>query len=288
MSTQSAELQTSGAESLERERIFNEFRQRGYLDANLNPFGGPLAGGFPELRISGPLAEEARRLYCGTIGYDFMHIPQRERREWLQERIENPKAFPVDRRWLTQRLLQADLFEQILQTRYLGTKRYSGEGDTSLIPLLDVLLETGADLGATTSIMAMSHRGRLTVMTLTVGIPAENILAGFEDVDPRSVLGGGDVKYHQGATGQYRTRNGKNIRMHLVSNPSHLEAVDPVALGRARAKQIHVGANGAERNHAHHHAWRCRLCRTGHLGRDPEFRRLERLQCGRRYPHYCE
>src|SRR5205085_1926559 len=136
------------------------------------------------------------------------------------------------------------LFEQILQTRYLGTKRYSGEGTTSLIPLLDVALETGADLGANTCVMAMSHRGRLTVMTLTVGIPPENILAGFEDVDPRSILGGGDVKYHQGATGQYKTRNGKTLRMHLVSNPSHLEAVDPVALGRTRAKQIHAGENG--------------------------------------------
>jgi 2-oxoglutarate dehydrogenase E1 component len=206
--------------------------------------GGPVGPGFPELRIEGPIAEEARRIYCGSIGAEFTHLPQRDRREWLQERIENPKPLSVDRRWLTQRLLEADLFEQILQTRYLGTKRYSGEGTTSLIPLLDIVLETGADLGANTCVMAMSHRGRLTVMTLTVGIPAENILAGFEDVDPRSILGGGDVKYHQGATGEYRTRNGKTMRMHLVSNPSHLEAVDPVALGRTRAKQTHAGENG--------------------------------------------
>src|SRR5262249_7461250 len=95
-----------------------------------------------------------------------------------------------------------------------------------------------------TAVMAMSHRGRLTVMSLIIGIPPENVFAGFEDVDPRSVLGGGDVKYHQGATGEYHTRNGKMLRMHLVSNPSHLEAVDPVALGRARAKQIHARENG--------------------------------------------
>jgi 2-oxoglutarate dehydrogenase E1 component len=240
----SIELQTTEIQSIERERIFDLFRHWGYLEAELNPFGGPVGGGYPELRIGGPLADEARRLYCGSIGVEFMHILQHDRREWLQERIENQQPFSVDRRWLTLRLLQADLFEQILQTRYLGTKRYSGEGTTSLIPLLDVLLETGAGLGANTCVMAMSHRGRLTVMTLTVGIPPENILAGFEDVDPRSILGGGDVKYHQGATGEYRTRNGKILRMHLVSNPSHLEAVDPVALGRTRAKQIHAGESG--------------------------------------------
>src|SRR5262249_6175676 len=145
------------------------------------------------------------------------------------------RAEEVDRRWLAERLLQADLFEQILQTRYLGTKRYSGEGATALIPLLDTILETSADQGANTSVVALSHRGRLTVMSLIIGIPPENVFAGFEDVDPRSVLGGGDVKYHQGATGDYRTRTGKTVRMHLVSNPSHLEAVDPVALGRTRA-----------------------------------------------------
>jgi 2-oxoglutarate dehydrogenase E1 component len=240
----STELQISEIQYTDREKIFDLFRRWGYLEADLNPFGGPVGGGYPELRIGGPIAEEARRLYCGTLAAEFMHLPRRERREWLQERIENPQPFSVDRRWLTLRLLQADLFEQILQTRYLGTKRYSGEGTTSLVPLLDVLLETGADLGATASVMAMSHRGRLAVMTLTVGIPAEKILAGFEDVDPRSILGGGDVKYHQGATGDYRTRNGKSLRMHLVSNPSHLEAVDPVALGRTRAKQTHAGENG--------------------------------------------
>ena len=240
----STELQVSEIQAGERDRIFNLFRQWGYLEAQLNPFGGPVGGGYPELRIDSPIAEEARKLYCGSIGVEFLHLPQRERREWIQERMEIPPAQSIDRRWLTLRLLQADLFEQILQTRYLGTKRYSGEGTTSLIPLLDVLLETSAGLGANTCVTAMSHRGRLTVMTLIIGIPPENILAGFEDVDPRSILGGGDVKYHQGATGEYHTRNGKTLRMHLVSNPSHLEAVDPVALGRARAKQIHMGENG--------------------------------------------
>src|SRR4029077_4940550 len=244
MSTKSAQLPSEV--SLEREQVFDTFRRWGYLDANLNPFGGSIAGGYPDLPNQGEGTEEARRIYCGSIGAEFMHLPQRDRREWVQEQMENPRPHQVDRRCLSERLLQADLFEQILQTRYLGTKRYSGEGATAQIPLLDVVLEVGAELGATTTVMAMSHRGRLTVMTLIVGIPPDNIFAGFEDVDPRSVLGGGDVKYHQGATGEFRTRKGKVIRTHLVSNPSHLEAVDPVALGRTLAKQIHAGKNGVK------------------------------------------
>jgi 2-oxoglutarate dehydrogenase E1 component len=243
MSTKSAQLTEL---SLEREQVFDAYRRWGYLDANLNPFGGPIGSGYRDLPSQGEDAEDARRLYCGTIAAEFMHLPQADRRAWVQQQMENPRPQQVDRRWLAERLLQADLFEQILQTRYLGTKRYSGEGATALIPLLDTVLETGAELGATTTIMAMSHRGRLTVMTLNVGIPAENIFAGFEDVDPRSVLGGGDVKYHQGATGEFHTRHGKVIRTHLVSNPSHLEAVDPVALGRTLAKQIHAGPEGAK------------------------------------------
>ena len=244
MTTPSAELHTSGPQLLDRERIFELYRRWGYLDANLNPFGGPIAEGYPELRIQSPEAEEARRIYCGTIGVEFVHLPQSDRREWIQDQMENPEAPELDRGWLAERLMQADVFEQVLQTRYLGTKRYSGEGATALIPVLDVVLDSAATLGANTSVLAMSHRGRLTVMTLIVGIPAENVFAGFEDVDPRSVLGGGDVKYHKGATGEYESRGGKSLRMHMVSNPSHLEAVDPVALGRTRAKQIHAGQSG--------------------------------------------
>ncbi|HYX53311.1 MAG TPA: 2-oxoglutarate dehydrogenase E1 component [Candidatus Limnocylindrales bacterium] len=243
MST-SVELTTTEQQSIEREHLSDAFRRWGYLNASLNPFGGPVGGGYPDLPTQGPGIDELKRAYCGTIGAEFMHIPQRDRREWLQSQMEKSEKQQVDRRWLAERLMQADLFEQILQTRYLGTKRYSGEGATALIPLLDTVLETGAENGANTAVMAMSHRGRLTVMNLIVGIPAENVFAGFEDVDPRSVLGGGDVKYHQGATGEYATRNGRHIRMHLVSNPSHLEAVDPVALGRTRAKQTHAGVDG--------------------------------------------
>jgi 2-oxoglutarate dehydrogenase E1 component len=150
----------------------------------------------------------------------------------------------VDQHKILERLIRADLFEQVLQARYLGTKRFSLEGVTALIPLLDSILDTAGEHGALESIMAMSHRGRLNVMVHAACKTPHEVVAGFEDVDPRSVLGAGDVKYHVGATGTYVTSTGKEIGIHLVSNPSHLEAVDPVAVGRVRAKQTRYGLRG--------------------------------------------
>ena len=224
----------SGA-GAEREKIFDAFRRWGYLQADLDPLGflQPLKS--PDLEFSGEIAEEARRFYCGTVGADFMHLLQPERRQWIADRME---AAPdtVDRPKILERLVRADLFEQVLQSRYLGTKRFSLEGVTALIPLLDAILESAGESGAEQAVVAMSHRGRLNVMVHTACKTPHEVVAGFEDVDPRSVLGAGDVKYHVGATGTYVTTAGKEIRIHLVSNPSHLEAVDPVAMGRARAK----------------------------------------------------
>src|SRR5262249_39868493 len=219
----------------ERERIFEAFRRWGYLQANLDPLGflKPLAS--PDLDFTGEIADEARRHYCGTIGADFMHLAQPERRDWIAERMERELG-PVDQKKVLERLVRADLFEQVLQARYLGTKRFSLEGNTSLIPMLDAMLDVAGEFGAIECIMAMSHRGRLNVMVHTACKTPHEVVAGFEDVDPRSVLGAGDVKYHVGATGTYLTAHGKEIEIHLVSNPSHLEAVDPVAVGRGRAK----------------------------------------------------
>ncbi len=226
----------------ERERVFDAFRRWGYLEADLDPLGREPRVPHPDLP-RGEEADEARGHYCGTIGAEFMHIPDPERRQWVQQRMESdaPQADP-DR--ILDQLLRAELFEQVLQTRYIGTKRYSLEGDCSLIPLLDEVLEGAASQGAEFAVLAMSHRGRLNVMLHTVGTAPEAIFSKFEDVDPRSVLGSGDVKYHLGATGTHTTRSGKTLRMHLVSNPSHLEAVDPVAMGRARAKQRRLGEEG--------------------------------------------
>jgi len=225
----------------DRERVFEVFRRWGYLQAQLDPLGQYLAPqGVPELDIQGDFADEARRIYCGTIAAEFMHIPDAARREWLQQRLESdPPA--VDQKRVLELLIQADLFEQVIQSRYLGTKRFSLEGVTALIPFLDEVLNEAAERGVAQVVIAMSHRGRLNVMVNTVGKSAADLFAKFEDVDPRSVLGGGDVKYHQGATGTFTGRNGQTINLHLVSNPSHLEAVDPVAIGRVRAKQVRLG-----------------------------------------------
>src|SRR5260221_13931286 len=154
--------------------------------------------------------------------------------------MESEAAQP-DRAYILERLIRADLFEQVLQARYLGSKRFSLEGVTALIPLLDRVMAAAADAGAEQAVIGMSHRGRLNVMVHIAGQRAADIFAGFEDVDPRSVLGSGDVKYHVGATGEYRTRQGQKLDVHLASNPSHLEAVDPVAIGRARAQQTRAG-----------------------------------------------
>jgi len=235
-SPKAAKRASDGARhSSDCERIFEAFRRWGYLEASLDPLGflGPLKS--PDLDFSGPDADAARAIYSGTIGADFMHLLQPERRVWIAERMESA-APETDRDMILTRLVRADLFEQVLQSRYLGTKRFSLEGVTSLIPLLDSILDSAAEHGAVESIVAMSHRGRLNVMVHTVCKAPHEVVAGFEDVDPRSVLGAGDVKYHIGATGHYITAHGKEIEIHLVSNPSHLEAVDPVAVGRARAK----------------------------------------------------
>jgi 2-oxoglutarate dehydrogenase E1 component len=228
-----------------QERIWDSFRRWGYLQANLDPLGVVDPAAIPELEISGPDAEAARRLYCGTIGVEFMHIPDRESRAWIQERMES-EAPEVDRERILELLVKAEIFEQTIQSRYLGTKRFSLEGESALLPLLDAILNAASDYGAEKGILAMSHRGRLNVMVNIVGRPAAEVFARFEDVDPRSILGGGDVKYHMGATGDFLAANGRKVEMHLVSNPSHLEAVDPVAMGRTRAKQQRRGEKGRE------------------------------------------
>jgi 2-oxoglutarate dehydrogenase E1 component len=233
----------SAASKETQERVWDAFRRWGFLQANLDPLGDLERVAMPELEVTGPEAEAARRIYCGSIGGEFMHIPDHERREWIQQRMESEEPKP-DQKKILERLIRAEIFEQVLQTRYLGTKRYSLEGDAALIPLLDSILNAASERGAEQAVLAMSHRGRLNVMVHIVGRAAAEVFARFEDVDPRSVLGGGDVKYHMGATGDFPAADGHKLEIHLVSNPSHLEAVDPVAVGRARAKQMRYGENG--------------------------------------------
>jgi len=233
--------------SEQRKLIFDKFRRWGYLAARLDPLGFLSPVSPAELDDTTRWSSEARVIYCGTVGAEFTHIGDPQRREWIASRMEYPRGAKPHQERILERLVRAELFEQSLQARFVGTKRYSIEGLAILIPLLDQVVEAGAASGIDQMVLAMSHRGRLNVMVHIVGRPAAEIFADFEDVDPRSVLGGGDVKYHVGATGTYRTTAGRAVEVHLVSNPSHLEAVDPVAMGRTRAKQARIGPQGWRR-----------------------------------------
>ena len=251
-----SDREPSGSPAAQRERIFDGFRRWGHLQARLDPLEQYLQ---PErvaaLEASGPDADDARRCYAGTVGAEFMHIPDPTRRQWIQDRIEGRAAgqpgsgdadrFPppvVDRIAILKRLTESEIFEQVIQARYPGAKRFSLEGVTVLIPFLDAVFHRAAEHGAVQAIVGMSHRGRLNVMANNFSKSPADIFSKFEDVDPRSVLGGGDVKHHVGATGEFAARNGEALQLHLVSNPSHLEAVDPVTMGRARAKQTRLNS----------------------------------------------
>ncbi|AEU35401.1 2-oxoglutarate dehydrogenase E1 component [Granulicella mallensis] len=243
-SVKTSPASNNGTAATTRETTFDIFRRWGYLQASLDPLGQYLPPEpFPTPAPDGADSEEARRYYCGSIGAEFMHIPSPEKRAWIQEQLERDLPAADTARILTG-LIRADIFEQVIQQRYLGTKRFSLEGLTVLIPFLDQVFTTSADNGVTRSVFAMSHRGRLNVMVNTIGRASEEVFTKFEDVDPRSIMGGGDVKYHTGATGDFVTPNGKSIHLHLASNPSHLEAADPVIMGRARAYQERIGQAG--------------------------------------------
>src|SRR2546426_11616406 len=235
----------SSSSNAERERVFDAFRRWGYLEADLDPLGFLQPEPHPELQVDGEFVREARRIYAGTVGVEFAHIADLERRRWIQERVEGSQP-EVDQEHVLDQLIRAELFEQVLQKRYLGSKRYSLEGIAALIPLVDEIIEAASERGAVELVMGMSHRGRLNVIVQVAQRAPEEVFAGFEDVDPRSVLGSGDVKYHMGATGEYETRSGARVHIHLVSNPSHLEAVDPVTVGRTRAKQDRAGEGGRD------------------------------------------
>ena len=248
----SGDAQILTVEKPGEEQVLDAFRRWGYLEAELDPLARAAPRAHPELALDPeelPGAARGRAWYCGTVGVELMHIPEPERRRWLQQRIErHPPREDTGR--VFDEVLRAETFEQVLQSRYLGTKRFSIEGVASLIPLLGEMLEVCGELEARQAVICMSHRGRLNVMAHIVGTPLAALVAGFEDVDPRSVLGGGDVKYHLGATGPYRTAGGHEVHIHLASNPSHLEAIDPVVLGRVRAKQHRArlaGEAGEER-----------------------------------------
>ncbi|WP_033212073.1 multifunctional oxoglutarate decarboxylase/oxoglutarate dehydrogenase thiamine pyrophosphate-binding subunit/dihydrolipoyllysine-residue succinyltransferase subunit [Kitasatospora phosalacinea] len=181
-----------------------------------------------------------RNTYCRTVGIEYMHIQDPAQRKWLQERLEKPYTKPEREEQLRilRRLNSAEAFETFLQTKYVGQKRFSLEGGESLIPLLDATIDAAAEHRLDEAVIGMAHRGRLNVLANIVGKPFGKIFGEFEgNLDPKSMHGSGDVKYHLGSEGTFTGLDGETIKVSLAANPSHLETVDPVVEGIARAKQ---------------------------------------------------
>jgi 2-oxoglutarate dehydrogenase E1 component len=248
--------------------MIRAYRVRGHLDANLDPLKLEPARHHPELDpasyglnaadsdrpmfINSVLGLEwatthdivsvLRETYCGTIGYEFMHIQDPEQKAWIQSRIEGdeyrPRFTKNGRRNILRRLTRAEGIERFLHRKYVGTKRFGLEGAESLIPALEAIIRRGAELGVREVSLGMPHRGRLNVLANIMNKPYSAIFAEFEGVpaNPEDVQGSGDVKYHLG-TSTDRDFAGHSVHLSLAANPSHLEAVNPVVIGKTRAKQ---------------------------------------------------
>ncbi|MDQ3932779.1 MAG: multifunctional oxoglutarate decarboxylase/oxoglutarate dehydrogenase thiamine pyrophosphate-binding subunit/dihydrolipoyllysine-residue succinyltransferase subunit, partial [Actinomycetota bacterium] len=245
--------------------LAHQYRVRGHLIADLDPLSQEPPQLHPELDPTtyglsiwdldrefitgvagdgtltlGRLLGILRDAYCRTVGIEYMHISDPEQKRWIQEQVEgvDEELSLDDKRHILQSLNAAEAFEHFLHTKYIGHKRFSLEGSESFLPLLDAILEEAARLRMDEVVVGMAHRGRLNVLANAVGKSYEEIFHGFEgDIDPQSVQGTGDVKYHLGATGVFRAQTGGEVRVTIPSNPSHLEAVDGVVEGIVRAKQ---------------------------------------------------
>ena len=253
--------------------LINAYRVRGHLIADLDPlrqetptmpaeldlvtygltiwdlereFATNGVGGERVLTL-GTLLGRLRDAYGRTTGIEYMHIQNQIEKVWIQDRLEQ-KATPFateDKIEILTRLNQAEAFEAFLHTKYVGHKRFGLEGVESLIPLLTAVLDDAAGDGVDEAVIGMSHRGRLNVLANVVGKSRARTFREFEgDIDPDSIQGSGDVKYHLGAVGIHRSRHGGDIQVQVVANPSHLEAVDPVLEGVVRAKQEMIGKDG--------------------------------------------
>ncbi|WP_354642298.1 multifunctional oxoglutarate decarboxylase/oxoglutarate dehydrogenase thiamine pyrophosphate-binding subunit/dihydrolipoyllysine-residue succinyltransferase subunit [Kitasatospora camelliae] len=227
-----------------------EYKQRKHPDLDVTTHGLTLWDLEREFAVGGFGGQKMMKLrdilgllrntYCRTVGIEYMHIQDPKQRKWLQERLEKPYTKPEREEQLRilRRLNSAEAFETFLQTKYVGQKRFSLEGGESLIPLLDATIDAAAEHRLDEAVIGMAHRGRLNVLANIVGKPYGKIFGEFEgNLDPKSMHGSGDVKYHLGAEGTFTGLDGETIKVSLAANPSHLEAVDPVVEGIARAKQ---------------------------------------------------
>src|SRR5205814_3241319 len=182
------------------------------------------------------------RTYCGRIGYEFMHINDPEQKDWLQRRIEGPdkeiRFTPEGKRSILNKLIEAEGFEKFCAVRFLGTKRFGLDGGEAMVPALEQIIKRGGQLGVKEIVLGMSHRGRLNVLANVMSKPYRQIFHEFHggSANPGDIEGSGDVKYHLGVSSD-REFDNRRVHLSLSANPSHLEAVDPVVLGKARAKQ---------------------------------------------------
>jgi 2-oxoglutarate dehydrogenase E1 component len=248
------------------DQLVRAYRVRGHMVADLDPLGMKRAPqpeldmeyyGFTEAdldrrfsadTIRGPgvlplrrIIERLRTTYCRSIGVQFMHMDDLSVRQWLLDRMEGSENRITLKRQeqlrILRRLTSAVIFEEFIQKRFIGSKRFSLEGAESLIPLLDLTIEKAGDQGIKEIVLGMAHRGRLNVLANIMHKSAQDIFREFADMDPKLHLGRGDVKYHLGFSSDWTTQAGQKVHLSLCFNPSHLEFVNPVALGRVRAKQ---------------------------------------------------
>jgi 2-oxoglutarate decarboxylase len=259
--------------------LVKAFRTHGHLAAHLDPLGARPPGDpsldparlglTPEIMATIPAAvlrigvpgvtladalPNMQQTYCGSIAYEVEHLASHEKRLWLREQIESGKhrtpLTPEDAKALLERLTAVEGMERFLDKAYLGAKRFSIEGVDIMVPMLDLVTELAGEAAVRNLVVGMAHRGRLNVLAHTVGRPYEVILSEFEgnkgDATPDG--GTGDVKYHHGAEGAFLTKSGRVVRVTLLANPSHLEFVDPVVTGRARAEQTDRHNREAQRD----------------------------------------
>ncbi|AKH84753.1 alpha-ketoglutarate decarboxylase [Streptomyces sp. CNQ-509] len=236
-----------------------EYKQRKHPDLDVTEHGLTLWDLEREFAVGGFAGKSMMKLrdilgvlrdsYCRTTGIEYMHIQDPKERKWIQERVERPHDTPEREEQLRilRRLNAAEAFETFLQTKYVGQKRFSLEGGESVIPLLDAVIDAAAESRLDEVVIGMAHRGRLNVLANIVGKSYAQIFREFEgNLDPKSMHGSGDVKYHLGTEGTFTGLDGEQIKVSLTANPSHLEAVDPVLEGVVRAKQDIIGKGGTD------------------------------------------
>ncbi|MEZ5812553.1 MAG: 2-oxoglutarate dehydrogenase E1 component [Rhizobiaceae bacterium] len=273
-----ADLETSARDSVRAIMMVRAYRMRGHLHANLDPLGlagikedynelSPAAYGFAEDDYDRPIfidhvlgleyatiremLEILKRTYCSTLGIEFMHMSNPAEKAWLQERIEGPEKgifFTTNGKLaILQKLVEAEGFEQFIDVKYKGTKRFGLDGGEALIPALEQIIKRGGSMGMKEIVLGMAHRGRLNVLSQVMAKPHRAIFHEFKggSYAPDDVEGSGDVKYHLGASSD-REFDGNNVHLSLTANPSHLEIVNPVVMGKARAKQDQVFGRSRE------------------------------------------